>query len=123
MTHKSSEPSHASRNDLADILNRQRAAFLRDGPPTLADRRRDLMKLKDALLERQQAFVATLDSDFGHRSSQESIASDLGSTINTIKYLHRHLRRWMRPERRHVATIFWPASAKVVYQPLGVVGI
>jgi coniferyl-aldehyde dehydrogenase len=29
----------------------------------------------------------------------------------------------MRPERRHVAAIFKPASAKVVYQPLGVVGI
>ena len=29
----------------------------------------------------------------------------------------------MRPDRRHVAAIFKPASAKVVYQPLGVVGI
>jgi coniferyl-aldehyde dehydrogenase len=123
MIHKSYAPSRASGNDLAATLNRQRVAFLRDGSPTLADRRSDLMKLKGALLEHQEAFVATLNSDFGHRSRQESLASELGSTINTIKYLDRHLRRWMRPERRHVAAIFWPASAKVIYQPLGVVGV
>jgi coniferyl-aldehyde dehydrogenase len=48
---------------------------------------------------------------------------DLGSTVGGINYLLSNLRRFMRPERRHVAAIFKPASAKVVYQPLGVVGI
>jgi coniferyl-aldehyde dehydrogenase len=48
---------------------------------------------------------------------------DLGSTVGAINYLHSNLRRFMRPERRHVAAIFKPASARVVYQPLGVVGI
>ena len=48
---------------------------------------------------------------------------DLGTTVGAINYLHSNLRRFMRPERRHVAAIFKPASAKVVYQPLGVVGI
>ncbi len=104
-------------------LARQRAAFLRDGPPTLKQRRRDLKKLKDAILARQAAFVAALDADFGHRARQESQMLDLGSTIGGINYLHSNLRRFMRPERRHVAAIFKPASAKVVYQPLGVVGI
>jgi coniferyl-aldehyde dehydrogenase len=48
---------------------------------------------------------------------------DLGTTVGAINYLLSNLRRFMRPERRHVAAIFKPASAKVVYQPLGVVGI
>ena len=47
----------------------------------------------------------------------------LGTTVGAINYLHSNLRRFMRPERRHVAAIFKPASARVVYQPLGVVGI
>jgi coniferyl-aldehyde dehydrogenase len=104
-------------------LERQRAAFLRDGPPTLKQRRADLTKLKEAILERQDAFVAALDSDFGHRARQESLGLDLGSAVGAINYLHKNLRRFMRPERRHVAAIFQPASAKVVYQPLGVVGV
>ena len=109
--------------NLHTTLARQRAAFLRDGAPTLQQRRQDLKKLKDAILARQDELVAALDADFGHRARQESQMLDLGSTIGGINYLHGNLRRFMRPERRHVAAIFTPASAKVVYQPLGVIGI
>ena len=117
------EPTPGADRALHDTLALQRAAFLRDGPPTLKQRRRDLKKLKDAILARQDAFVAALDADFGHRARQESQMLDLGSTVGGINYLYSNLRRFMRPERRHVAAIFKPASAKVVYQPLGVVGI
>ena len=108
---------------LQATLARQRAAFLRDGPPTLKQRRGDLMKLKEAILARQDEFVAALDADFGHRARQESLMLDLGSTVGGINYLHGNLRRFMRPERRHVGAIFKPGSARVEYQPLGVVGI
>jgi acyl-CoA reductase-like NAD-dependent aldehyde dehydrogenase len=40
-----------------------------------------------------------------------------------IDYLRKHLRRWMRPQFRHVALQFRPARAEVIMQPLGVVGI
>ena len=108
---------------LDGTLALQRAAFLRDGAPSLAERRRDLTKLKEALLARKEEFIAALDVDFGHRARQETLMLDIGSTVGAINYLHGNLRRFMRPERRHVAAIFKPGSAKVVYQPLGVVGI
>jgi coniferyl-aldehyde dehydrogenase len=108
---------------LTATLERQRAAFLRDGSPSLAARRRDLMRLKDTVLARQEEFVTAINADFGHRARQESLLLDLGSVVGTIKYLHRNLRRWMRPERRSVAMVFFPGSNRVVYQPLGVIGI
>lgn len=108
---------------LHTTLALQRAAFLRDGPPTLKQRRDDLTKLKEAILARQDDFIAALDADFGHRARQETLMLDIGSTVGAINYLHGNLRRFMRPERRHVAAIFKPGSAKVIYQPLGVVGI
>jgi coniferyl-aldehyde dehydrogenase len=116
-------PPVDTNSGLTATLAHQRAAFLRDGPPTLAERRRDLLKLKDAILARQEEFVAALNADFGHRSQQETVLLDLGSTVDTIKYLHRNLRRWMRAERRSVAMVFFPGSNRVVYQPLGVIGI
>lgn len=116
-------PTSATDRALPATLLLQRAAFLRDGPPTLKQRRADLTKLKDAILARRDEFVAALDADFGHRSPQESLMLDLGTTVGAINYLHSNLRRFMRPERRRVAAIFKPASAKIVYQPLGVVGI
>ena len=45
---------------LTATLTRQRAAFLRDGPPSLAHRRSDLMKLKNALREHREHFVAAI---------------------------------------------------------------
>jgi coniferyl-aldehyde dehydrogenase len=104
-------------------LPAKRAAFLRDGPPTLAERRRDLMKLKDAILAHQDDFVRALDADFGHRAAQETLLYELGVVIASINYLQRNLARWMRPERRRVAMTFLPGSVRVIHQPLGVIGI
>jgi hypothetical protein len=56
-------PAPAAHRALQDKLARQRAAFLRDAPPPLKQRRRDLKKLKEAILARQDAFVASLDAD------------------------------------------------------------
>ena len=114
---------HQGRERPPLVLDRQRAAFLRDGPPSLAARRRDLMKLKNALLARKEEFVAALDDDFGQRARQETLLLDMGWVIPTIKYLHSNLRRFMRPERRSTAMVFFPGSNRVVYQPLGVVGV
>ena len=40
--HPVSPKPTSPQSDLTDILSRQRAAFLRDGPPTLAARKADL---------------------------------------------------------------------------------
>lgn len=112
-----------SNSFLTAILERQRAAFLRDGAPSLSMRRGDLKKLKDAILAREDDFAAALNQDFGHRSKEESLLLDVASTVASINYLHRNLRRFMRPEHRDVAMIFRPAKNRVVYQPRGVVGI
>jgi coniferyl-aldehyde dehydrogenase len=48
---------------------------------------------------------------------------EIVSLIQGIDYLHRHLRGFMRPTRRHVALQFRLGSARIEYQPLGVIGI
>ena len=109
--------------DLAACLARQRAAFLRDGPPSLAQRRSDLDRLRRALIDQRQAIEAALMADFGHRSTHETTMFETMTVVEGIRYLQRHLRRWMKPQRRHTAIHFQPARAYVQYQPLGVVGI
>ena len=108
---------------LANILSRQRAAFLRDGPPTLAARKADLLKLKNALRLRLPEFEKTLHADFQGRSAKETAILEGVALVQGINYLRKNLRRWMRPQKRHVAMHFLPGRARVVYQPLGVVGI
>ena len=108
---------------LASLLARQRAAFLRAGPPSLAVRRATLEKLRAAVLARREAFKVALAADFGHRSRHESAILEMLTLTWGIDYLHRNLRRFMRPERRRVALPMRLARARVEYQPLGVIGI
>src|SRR5262245_40206683 len=108
---------------LSPLLARQRAAFLRNGPPSLARRRANLTKLRAALLARRADFEAALDADFGHRSRHETAIMEVLVVTWGIDYLHKNLRRFMRRERRHVALPMRLARAYVEYQPLGVVGI
>ena len=113
----------AKETRLWSVLAAQREAFLRDGAPSLARRRSDLLKLKQAILARRRDFEAAISADFGHRSAYETAIMEIMPTVTGIDYLHGNLRRWMRPQPRHVAMQFRPGNAKVVLQPLGVVGI
>jgi coniferyl-aldehyde dehydrogenase len=108
---------------LSGILERQRAAFLREGAPGLAERTADLTKLKRAVLAQKRAIEEAINADFGHRSAYETRIMELAPVVQTINYLRRNLKKWMRPERRRIAIHFVPARSYVVHQPLGVVGI
>ncbi|KXV64959.1 coniferyl aldehyde dehydrogenase [Gluconobacter oxydans] len=109
--------------DLSRFLDRQRAAFLRDGPPALKQRRADLRRLKAEVLKRRTDIVRALKADFGQRSERESAIVELIPLIQSINYMIRHLACWMRPERRHVSAYFQFGRAWIIRQPVGVVGI
>ena len=81
------------------------------------------MKLKKGILAHRRDFEAAIKADFGHRSAYETAIMEIMPTVQGIDYLRRNLRRWMRPRARRVAMQFRPGTAKVVLQPLGVVGI
>jgi coniferyl-aldehyde dehydrogenase len=106
-----------------DILTNQRNAFMRDGAPTLAQRRADLKKFKSAMIGRRKEIEDAVNADFGHRSRHETAIVEMVGVIEGIRYLDRHLRKFMRPTRRHVALHMRLGKARVEYQPLGVVGV
>jgi coniferyl-aldehyde dehydrogenase len=107
----------------SDILAAQRAAYLRDGAPSLAARRSDLKKFKAALLARRTAIEEAINTDFGNRSRHETALMEVFGVVQSIDFLDRNLRRFMRPTRRHIALNLRFGSNRIEYQPLGVVGV
>ncbi|SEH02959.1 coniferyl-aldehyde dehydrogenase [Nonomuraea solani] len=105
------------------ILQVQRAAYLRDGAPSLAARRNDLARFKAALIARRTAIEEAIDTDFGHRSRHETAFMEIVGVVQGIEYLQRNLRRFMRPTRRHIELLLRFGSNRIEYQPLGVVGV
>jgi len=75
------------------------------------------------LLEHQGALVEAIDQDFGGRSADETLLAELMPSVQGIRHAEQHLAGWMKPARRRVGLAFQPASARVLYQPLGVVGV
>jgi coniferyl-aldehyde dehydrogenase len=109
--------------DLAMIFQRQKAAFLREGPPSASARKNALRRLEHLLTDHQADLASAISSDFGHRSRHETLLAEVFATISGIKHTARHLASWMKPERRSVALHFFPGHARVLRQPLGVVGV
>lgn len=116
-------PKIADAERLRLLLEAQRSAFLRDGSPSLAQRRADLAKLRQALINRRDVIQAAVDSDFGHRSRHETAIMEIFGVVGGIDYLRSNLRRFMRPERRHMPLLMQFGKAWIEYQPLGVVGV
>lgn len=109
-------------DSLGELLALQRTAFLREGPPSLTQRRADLKKLRTAIVARKDDITEVMMADFGHRAPFESLMEPL-SLVLGIDYLLGNLAKFMRPTRRHVAMSMRFGSARIEYQPLGVIGI
>ncbi|NIE76113.1 coniferyl aldehyde dehydrogenase [Pantoea sp. Ap-967] len=123
MTSPLALPAVHVHTDLAATFAAQRQAFSSHPMPPAAQRLQWLKSLRQALLAGQQALIEAIDADFGGRSADETLLAELLPSIQGIRHAERHLQRWMRPSRRRVGLAFQPASARVIYQPLGVVGI
>ncbi|MDX5299413.1 MAG: coniferyl aldehyde dehydrogenase [Gammaproteobacteria bacterium] len=108
---------------LGRIFQDQKAAFSRNPMPSLAERKENLKRLKRALLDNQDRLIAAIDADFSARSTDETLLAEMMPSVQGINYALKNLSTWMEPSKRHVALLFQPASNKVHYQPLGVVGI
>jgi coniferyl-aldehyde dehydrogenase len=109
---------------LSTALTLQRQAYLAHPVPTLAERRADLRTLERFVREHQDALCDAISADYGHRSRHETLLAEVLPVLDGIHQTQKHLRGWMRPQRRAVdLRAFFGARNRVIPQPLGVVGV
>ena len=114
-------PAYAA---LDAALARQRAACLARPAPTLAERKRDLLTLQRYLRDHREAVCEAISADYGNRSRHETLLAEIFPAIDGIEHVLKHLKKWMRPQRRGVDWRTFPgARNRVIPQPLGVVGV
>ena len=107
----------------ASILDRQKQAFLRDGPPDLAQRRETLKRLAHAVKASADELAEAVRADFGHRSRQETLMADIFPVLSAARHARFHLWHWMRPRHVWPGLELAPSRARIHPQPLGVVGV
>lgn len=110
---------------MLEALKNQRASYLQEGAVSAEARIDRIDRAIDALIRYGERISEALNTDFTCRPREVSMLTDVIGSVGTLKHAKKHLRKWMKPEKR--PTVFplnlLGGRSRIEYQPLGVVGI
>lgn len=126
--HSRTMSSVTTSTPMAEVLNLQRSAFFREGPPDLRTRRNRIDRFAAAVVGHRDDLAAAITSDYGSRSEAVTWLADIGATVAEAEVVRHKLRQWMKPRHpqgRLMAGAMRVARlrARVEPTPLGVVGV
>ncbi|BDW82741.1 aldehyde dehydrogenase [Erythrobacter sp. Dej080120_24] len=113
------------RAELEELLKLQRSAFTASRPESMSQRKDRIRRAMALVKDNADAFCKAMSADFGNRSMEQSLLTDIGATVGAGKHALKHMDKWAKTERRPVQ---FPlgllgAKAEVRYEPKGVIGI
>jgi aldehyde dehydrogenase (NAD+) len=71
-------------------------------------------------VDRERDIVEAVKTDLG-RNDFDSWFGDVAPPMGDVEYALKHLKSWMKPQRRKVPMLQMPMSARIQSEPLGVV--
>ena len=98
------------------ILQIQREHFQTGATRPASARREALDSLRRGIKQHEQALLEALKEDLG-KSATEAYMTEIGLALSEIRYVKRHLKRWMRPQRKASPLTNCPARSKVTGEP------
>ena len=106
------------------VLDRQKQAYLAEGEVSAETRMDRIDRAIDMVKKHGDKLTEATAADFGHRSHHLTRFTDIDGAIGPLKYAKKHVRKWMKPEKRKVMFPLgiFGSRGRVEYQPLGVVG-
>lgn len=123
MNFSSNTSAHLSTDRMQRVFNQQREAFDANPYPYLDKRREKLSQIKNQIIRYQDVIADAINRDFSSRSIDESKLLDILGCVLEADHAIRHVKRWMRPSKRHTEQLFLTNQLLVQYQPKGIVGI
>ncbi|RMD87071.1 MAG: coniferyl aldehyde dehydrogenase [Alphaproteobacteria bacterium] len=107
------------------VLAAQRKAVLAESPVSAAVRIDRLERARALLVTHRDSLADAMAEDFRGRPRLMSQFSDIAPSVKALAFAKKHVRRWMRPERRRLEFPLGLLGAKawIEYQPKGVVGL
>lgn len=116
--------SPAIPSEFSKCFAAQQAAYRANRNPGYAQRIADLRAMHRLLVENREALIDAINKDYGCRARFETVVAELLINQDGILDAIKHLKKWMAPQKRHLNIIQYPlAKARVIPQPVGVVGI
>ncbi|MCX2962913.1 aldehyde dehydrogenase family protein [Gordonia aquimaris] len=110
-------------HSMTELLEIQRAAFLRDGIPDAKTRIDRITRLSSLLLDNSEEIAAALEADFGSRPRELSMATDIVGCMIDLTHQRRHAEKWMKEVNVAKGQGLAGFKQRLRHDPLGVVGI
>ncbi|MEH8022277.1 coniferyl aldehyde dehydrogenase [Rheinheimera metallidurans] len=108
----------------AGCLAEQKLAYHADPVPSYNQRIADLNALQALIRDNETALVDAVNSDYGSRCRFETRFSEILMVLEDIARTKKQLKKWLKPQKRHIDWLLFPTSScSVIAQPLGVVGV
>jgi coniferyl-aldehyde dehydrogenase len=108
---------------MRDVFERQRIKFRQCAPLGLRKRLEALDLLLRSVVNHEDAIIEAVAADFSRRSARETRLLEIFPLVDEIRNVKRNLRRWMKPRNASANWQFLPSRTKIIFQPLGVVGV
>src|SRR6185312_5239438 len=118
--------SSDSETRMRQVLERQKQAHIKDGPVSAEKRIEWLDRAIGLLVAHKDEITDALREDFGSRSPDASMFTDVSGSIGPLKHAKANLKTWMKREKRKVEPALlglFGARAFIEYQPKGTVGV
>lgn len=115
----------ANNTAMMATLQRQRDAFTAARPEPMSVRKDRLKRVIAMMKETGDDFARAISRDFGHRSHEQSLMTDIMPSVTAAKYCLKHMDAWAKTEKRkpNFPLGLFGAKAELRYEPKGVVGI
>lgn len=103
-----------------ELLFSQREYFHTDETKDLSFRKAQLRKLKQAIIDQEDAINEALRQDL-NKSEFEAFTTEVGFCLSSIDYTLKHLDRWAKPRKVPTPLLNFYSKSVILPEPLGTV--
>ena len=86
--------------NMQEILEKQRASFTAAMPEAMSVRRDRIDRSIALLIDNKDRFAEAVSNDFGHRSIEQTLMTDIMPSVSAMKHAKKHFESWAKGEKR-----------------------
>lgn len=104
--------------EVHEMIEAQRRFYFTGETRSIKFRKEMLMKLHDAIVEREEVILEALSKDLG-KSTFESYTTEVGFVLSSISYMVKEIDEWAKPEKVKTPIHLQPAKSFITREPYG----
>ena len=86
--------------NMQSVLEKQRTAFTAALPEAMSVRRDRMDRAIALLVDNAESFAKAVSADFGHRSREQTLMTDIMPSVSAMKHAKKHFESWSKGEKR-----------------------